>query len=142
MVSTVQKIQDKLFGKSTTAQSTSSDANIDQQQLSSPSERVDPSSSLSINIPKANSSTNLVPPKKSSKLGSEDDDGPEATTPPLRTYRERLIERLGDKYKGVEKYRLEQDAKRERHWKRWGPYLSDRQWVSVQNRLSRFDWIG
>ena len=139
MVSAVQKIQDKLFGKSTTAQSTPIDANIDQQQLSSSSERVDPSSSLSINIPKANSSTNLEPPKKSSKLGSEDDDGPEATTPPLRTYRERLIERLGDKYKGVEKYRLEQDDKRERHWKRWGPYLSDRQWVSVQNRSSRFD---
>jgi len=139
MVSAVQKIQDKIFGKSTTAQSTPSDANIDQQQLSSSSERVDPSSSLSINIPKANSSTNLELPKKSSKPGSEDDDGPEATTPPLRTYRERLIERLGDKYKGVEKYRLEQDDKRERHWKRWGPYLSDRQWVSVQNRSSRFD---
>ena len=25
--------------------------------------------------------------------------------------------------------RLEEDAKQERNWKRWGPYLSERQWA-------------
>lgn len=130
MVSAVQKTQYKLFGRSSTTQNAFNDDNIDQQQLSSASERVDPFSSLSINIPKADNTSNL-PPKKNSNIGSEDYDGPEATVSP--TYRERLIDRLGDKYKGAEKYRLEQDAKRDRHWKRWGPYLSDRQWVSAQN---------
>lgn len=46
------------------------------------------------------------------------------------TYRDELLDRLGPDYDGVEKYRLEQDEARERHWKRWGPYLSERQWVS------------
>jgi hypothetical protein len=40
------------------------------------------------------------------------------------------MKRLGSDYHGVERYRLEQDEARERHWKRWGPYLSDRQWAS------------
>jgi len=44
-------------------------------------------------------------------------------------FRQRLAERLGKEYKGAERYRLIQDDKREKHWKRWGPYLSDRQWV-------------
>lgn len=45
-------------------------------------------------------------------------------------FRQRLAEKLGVEYKGAERYRLQQDDKREKHWKRWGPYLSDRQWVS------------
>ena len=48
---------------------------------------------------------------------------------PYETYQQRLLNKLGTKYDGVERYRLEQDEKRERHWKRWGPYLSERQWV-------------
>lgn len=46
------------------------------------------------------------------------------------TYRDKLLDKLGPDYEGVEKYRLEQDEAREKHWKRWGPYLSERQWVS------------
>jgi hypothetical protein len=38
-------------------------------------------------------------------------------------------------YKSVEELRLEEDSRKEKHWKRWGPYLSERQWVS--NRFSR-----
>lgn len=44
-------------------------------------------------------------------------------------FRQRLAEKLGTEYKGAERYRLQQDDQREKHWKRWGPYLSDRQWV-------------
>ncbi len=40
------------------------------------------------------------------------------------SYREHLLKKLGTKYDGVERYRLEQDEERKRHWKRWGPYLS------------------
>jgi hypothetical protein len=28
--------------------------------------------------------------------------------------------------------RLAEDAGRERHWKRWGPYLAERQWGTVR----------
>src|SRR6476659_1423830 len=36
----------------------------------------------------------------------------------------------------VEAQRLEEDARREKHWKRWGPYLSDRAWGTVREDYS------
>src|SRR5438128_8980085 len=35
-----------------------------------------------------------------------------------------------------EKARLAADAKREANWKRWGPYLSERQWATVREDYS------
>ena len=35
-----------------------------------------------------------------------------------------------------ESARLDQDARRERNWKRWGPYLSERQWGTVREDYS------
>ena len=35
-----------------------------------------------------------------------------------------------------EKQRLAQDARREKNWKRWGPYLSERQWGTVREDYS------
>ena len=32
----------------------------------------------------------------------------------------------------AEMIRLEEDAKRHQHWKRWGPYLSERAWGTVR----------
>lgn len=32
----------------------------------------------------------------------------------------------------AEERRLEEDANKERYWRRWGCYLSERQWVSTQ----------
>ena len=32
--------------------------------------------------------------------------------------------------------RLRQDDKREKNWKRWGPYLSERQWGTVREDYS------
>ncbi|KAJ7587004.1 glycoside hydrolase family 63 protein [Mycena floridula] len=55
---------------------------------------------------------------------------------PSNSYRERLQAKLGDQYQGVERYRLAQDEAKERHWKRWGPYLSDRQWATVREDYS------
>jgi hypothetical protein len=37
---------------------------------------------------------------------------------------------------GAEAQRLEQDARRERNWKRWGPYLAERQWGTVREDYS------
>jgi len=36
----------------------------------------------------------------------------------------------------AERQRLEEDAKRDRNWKRWGPYLSERQWGTVREDYS------
>ena len=37
--------------------------------------------------------------------------------------------------------RLEEDTKQERDWKRWGPYLSERQWATVREDYSfNGDW--
>ncbi len=36
----------------------------------------------------------------------------------------------------AERRRLAEDAARERNWKRWGPYLSERQWGTVREDYS------
>ena len=36
----------------------------------------------------------------------------------------------------AETKRLEEDAKQEKNWKRWGPYLSERQWGTVREDYS------
>lgn len=38
---------------------------------------------------------------------------------------------LFDDWQSVEEKRLDEDARKEKHWKRWGPYCSERQWVSL-----------
>jgi Glycosyl hydrolase family 63 C-terminal domain len=38
----------------------------------------------------------------------------------------------------AEKRRLEEDARRARNWKRWGPYLSERQWGTVREDYSPY----
>jgi len=37
---------------------------------------------------------------------------------------------------GPERVRIEEDAQREKNWKRWGPYLSERQWGTVREDYS------
>src|SRR5262245_29731757 len=36
----------------------------------------------------------------------------------------------------AEQQRLDEDARRERHWKRWGPYLSERAWGTIREDYS------
>ena len=38
--------------------------------------------------------------------------------------------------RGVEAHRLAEDARREKNWKRWGPYLAERQWSTVREDYS------
>ncbi len=38
----------------------------------------------------------------------------------------------------AERQRLAEDARREKNWKRWGPYLSERQWGTVREDYSEF----
>jgi hypothetical protein len=37
---------------------------------------------------------------------------------------------------GAERQRLEEDQRREKNWKRWGPYLAERQWGTVREDYS------
>ncbi|KAG1896677.1 Six-hairpin glycosidase-like protein [Suillus fuscotomentosus] len=91
---------------------------------------------LTIQIPKAEFVAPLAPkpPPKTSKAISGDLKTEEYGS--IKSYKQRLSEALGVDYHGVEKYRLLQDENRERHWKRWGPYLSDRQWATVREDYS------
>lgn len=80
---------------------------------------------LTIDIPKPPATPTPPPKFKQSEPSPKNADDPEP-----RSYRERLQQKLGNEYKGVERFRLDEDEKKNKHWKRWGPYLSDRQWVS------------
>ena len=37
----------------------------------------------------------------------------------------------------AEERRIAEDARREKNWKRWGPYLSERQWGTVREDYSK-----
>ncbi|HEU5041941.1 MAG TPA: hypothetical protein VFT84_14010 [Gemmatimonadales bacterium] len=39
---------------------------------------------------------------------------------------------------GAESHRLAEDARREQNWKRWGPYLAERQWGTVREDYSPY----
>jgi hypothetical protein len=113
----VKRVQEKLFrGGSSTP------------ELSQPA-----SPALTISIPKPPTVPAPMPKRDKPSDSSPKDPQLEETaeTTDSRTYRQRLASTQGDEYIGVERYRLVQDGKKERHWKRWGPYLSDRQWVSI-----------
>jgi len=42
----------------------------------------------------------------------------------------------------VEERRLEEDLKKQKYWRRWGPYLSERQWVSFEIKVSKCEKRG
>ncbi|KAF7976076.1 hypothetical protein HWV62_7634 [Athelia sp. TMB] len=94
---------------------------------------------LAIHIPKISTPTPAPPPAPRPKLVKQigpDGSPDKETVDESRPYRDRVFEKLGGQYKGVEKYRLLQDEKKEKHWKRWGPYLSERQWATVREDYS------
>lgn len=43
---------------------------------------------------------------------------------------------MGDHVEDAERRRLREDAGRVKHWRRWGPYLADRQWGTVREDYS------
>ncbi|KAF7303608.1 Glycoside hydrolase family 63 protein [Mycena indigotica] len=115
----VKKVQGKLFGRSS------------QPDAPAPLESV-PTPPLTIDIPKPLSSSQPTLPPKPTKTSTQSQ-YPEEDK---KTWRERLAAKLGADYKGAERYRLLQDENSERHWKRWGPYVSDRQWATVREDYS------
>lgn len=127
----VKKVQDKLFGRNQTPHSENS---------------LQPVTPLTINIPKPQPTGTLAtayPARKATDSSPNQDPTENTFTQPTeerRLYRERLAEQLGDEYKGAEKHRLREDDERKKHWKRWGPYLSDRQWVRSRE-IAFFHWL-
>jgi hypothetical protein len=114
MATNVRSIQQKLFRS-------------ESQNLQNTSDLPKPDNPLTISIPK----TVTPPPNLPSKAGKpqESNASPTSNGNAPGLYRDKIRQKLGSDYKTVEQYRLDQDNKRERHWKRWGPYVSDRQWV-------------
>ncbi|KAJ7072348.1 glycoside hydrolase family 63 protein [Mycena amicta] len=114
----VKKVQEKLFGRGAT--------------LDIPADPA-PNGPLTINIPKHSESASqpTLPPKiaKSSTQSNYPEED-------RKSWTQRLGEKLGGDYNGAERYRLLQDERKERHWKRWGPYVSDRQWATVREDYS------
>ncbi|GMK58313.1 hypothetical protein CspeluHIS016_0503450 [Cutaneotrichosporon spelunceum] len=53
-----------------------------------------------------------------------------------KSLRDRLAKQLGSEYRSVEDHRLHQSDLYEVHWKRWGPYVSERQWGTVREDYS------
>lgn len=118
-MSRAEQIRGKFFGSGRT----NGDKTVDDPQISRSSSDVP----LSIAIPKpAPQPQPTPPPKRDAKADSSP--GEEAAKD-QRSFRERLVEVLGPDYHGAERYRLVQDNNKQHHWKRWGPYVSDRQWV-------------
>ncbi|KAI0268624.1 Six-hairpin glycosidase-like protein [Gloeopeniophorella convolvens] len=97
-----------------------------------------PDNPLTISIPKPSTPPSYVPPKLSKPAPAESGTPPAAADAQdaPRSYRDRLRQTLGAAYKTTEGYRLDQDGRRERHWKRWGPYVADRQWATVREDYS------
>jgi len=104
------------------------------------------SADLTINIPKPGDQVQPSPlrPKLTKTVNGKEppslDPIPQVekeTEEEFATYREKLLDMLGPDYEGVEKYRLSQDEAKERHWKRWGPYLSERQWVCISHHSEK-----
>ena len=146
MTTAARKVQERIFGRAQTEN--------EQPVSASPASTQDPTTpSLTIDIPKPQTTPTPGPLRKNPNsvespgkrtithpnqglglpidgLPINHEDEAAHSPPPVRPYRERLAQELGEVYKGTEKYRLEQDDNHEKHWKRWGPYLSDRQWAS------------
>jgi hypothetical protein len=127
MASAVKKMQERLFRRGDSSPSPSpSPPSPEPQQNDQPA--------LTINIPGKTPPTPAQPPPKLKPADAAPKESGENEQ--YRSYRERLTARLGNAYQGAERFRLLQDDRRERHWKRWGPYLSDRQWATVREDYS------
>ncbi|KAI0087956.1 Six-hairpin glycosidase-like protein [Irpex rosettiformis] len=128
-MSRAEQIRGKLFGGLGKAKS-SGDKPIDESTT-----RSTPDVPLSIHIPKPEPPAVQPTPPTRKETKSDSSPKPEVSKD-SKSFRQRLIETLGPEYHGAERHRLVQDNNKELHWKRWGPYVSDRQWATVREDYS------
>ncbi|CAL1707039.1 unnamed protein product [Somion occarium] len=121
-MSQTKKIQGKIFR----GENTSGDGAGPSRSSSEPV--------LTIEIPKPTLAQPSPAPPKVAK--TEPEPRQANAERPSEPFRHRLLKQLGVDYHGVERHRLVQDERKELHWKRWGPYLSDRQWATVREDYS------
>ena len=57
---------------------------------------------------------------------------------PTRPVTPRVIRKTRAPLDDAEARRLDEDSRREKNWKRWGPYLSERQWGTVREDYSEW----
>jgi hypothetical protein len=57
---------------------------------------------------------------------------------PTLPVRSRAPRKTGARADDAEARRLDEDSRREKNWKRWGPYLSERQWGTVREDYSEW----
>jgi hypothetical protein len=69
-------------------------------------------------------------PRQPAQPPARDSTGPDGAKPTTTTAR------ASNPPGGAEQQRLAEDARRERNWRRWGPYLSERQWGTVREDYS------
>ncbi|KAG9089013.1 hypothetical protein FRC07_012421, partial [Ceratobasidium sp. 392] len=112
-MSAAKKIQNRIFSQTANNGSESNAQSVADQ-------------GLTIDIPKPTSAPAPQPLPKTNKPATKGDE--EAEEEDTRSHRQKILDLLGTSYTSVEHYRLDQDARKERHWKRWGPYLAERQW--------------
>lgn len=121
-MSAAKEIRNKIFSQAAAAAEPNAQSAADQ--------------GLTIDIPKPPTAPAAPAPlPKTTKPTPKAEEVYEPEEEDARSYRQKVLDLLGTAYTSVEHYRLEQDARKERHWKRWGPYLAERQWVSKSNRL-------
>lgn len=123
-MSTAKNIQAKVFGGQDATPPPNSSSSGEIPALSIQIPRPPP-----FKLPtKKQSQSTMSPPSK--KKEKEANGAPDVgAVRQDETFKARLLKKLGTRYDGVERYRLEQSENKEKHWKRWGPYLSERQWV-------------
>lgn len=123
VMSRAEQIRGKLFGNAPDGKANGADEGIPRSGSDNP---------LTIKIPQPAQPTPTTPAQRPKLRESKADSSPKnaAEEGLAKSFRERLVEQLGPDYHGAERYRLVQDDNKEMHWKRWGPYVSDRQWVS------------
>ena len=131
-MSRAEQIRGKLFGKEKDKPATP-----DGKDATNGSDTAQPrtpaDNPLTIKIPQPNLPAAPTPAPPPKLKDTKTDSSPrEEDTRSSKSFRERLVGQLGTDYHGAERYRLVQDDAKQLHWKRWGPYVSDRQWVSLQ----------
>jgi hypothetical protein len=118
-MASAKKLQAKLFGNGTSIPAAASEKTLDPN--------------LTLNIPKVAAKGTGTQEKSKANTNGQKPSAKEYISP--KSYRQFVLNKLGTLYEGVERYRLDQDAAKEKHWKRWGPYLSERQWVILEQQM-------
>ncbi|ORY35385.1 putative cytoplasm protein [Naematelia encephala] len=162
-MSTAKKLQSKLFGAtgpaatsgeqngsdSPTGSGTATPVATNQPQSTEPLKISIPGPGLAgtekrekDNLPKRPSlQIDGTPPAPENLPSPHPGTGSETDTPgtlggDFKSLRDRLMQNLGPRYRSVEEHRLDQSDRYEVHWKRWGPYVSERQWGTVREDYS------